>query len=45
MLMRVGYRIVGLFRDHYYRDGEWLDFYLLECLRRDWEQARAQFTG
>jgi len=45
MLMRVGYRIVGLFRDHYFRDGEWLDFYLLECLRRDWEQARAQFTG
>jgi len=44
MLMRVGYRIVGLYRDHYIRDGEWLDFYLLECLREDWERARAQFT-
>jgi len=40
MLMRVGYRIVGLFRDHFLRDGEWLDFYILECMREDWELAR-----
>ena len=43
MLMRVGYRVVGIFRDHFLRDGEWLDFYLLECLREDWERAREQF--
>jgi RimJ/RimL family protein N-acetyltransferase len=40
MLMRVGYRIVGLFRDHFLRHDEWLDFYFLECMHADWELAR-----
>jgi ribosomal-protein-alanine N-acetyltransferase len=40
MLLRVGYHVIGLRRDHFLIDGRWVNEYLLECMREDWEKAK-----
>lgn len=42
MLMRSGYRIVGLQRKHFLTGDMWMDAYILECFREDWEKAKQQ---
>lgn len=39
-LMKVGYRQVGVEREHFWRDGRWHDHWLAEILRHDWERLR-----
>jgi RimJ/RimL family protein N-acetyltransferase len=39
-LLKVGYRAVGIERQHFWRDGRWHDHWLAELLREDWERSR-----
>lgn len=40
--MAVGYRQVGVWRNHVFRDGRWHDVWLSEILREDWEKAQSR---
>ena len=45
-LEKAGYRQCGLMRSHFFVDGQWLDVWLAEIFREDWERAReAACTG
>ena len=37
---RAGYREIGRLRDHFFRDGRWLDEIITEVLREDWLRSR-----
>ncbi len=39
-LETTGYRQCGLLRQHAFVDGQWLDVWIAEILREDWERAR-----
>jgi [ribosomal protein S5]-alanine N-acetyltransferase len=39
-LEKVGYRQCGLMRRHHFADGQWVDVWLAEIFREDWERAR-----
>ena len=39
-LEKTGYRQCGLQRQHFFVDGQWLDVWLAEIHRDDWERAR-----
>ena len=39
-LRKVGYREIGVEREHFFRDGRWHDHWLAEVLRADWERAQ-----
>ncbi len=39
-LEKAGYRQCGLLRRHFFVDGEWVDVWLAEVFREDWERAR-----
>ena len=43
-LYKAGYRKIGTASRYMYRDGEWLDSFLFECLRDDWEAAKTAQT-
>ena len=45
-LEKAGYRQCGLMRRHFFVDGQWVDVWLAEIFREDWERAReAACTG
>lgn len=41
-LTKAGYREVGIQREHSFREGRWLDHWLCELLRSDWEKMRSE---
>jgi RimJ/RimL family protein N-acetyltransferase len=38
----VGYREVGIEREHFYREGRWHDHWICEVRRDEWEQKQAR---
>ncbi len=40
-LEKTGYRQCGLLRRHFFVNGQWLDVWMAEIHREDWERARA----
>ena len=41
-LVKVGYREIGMEREHFFREGRWHDHWLAELLRSDWEKLRSR---